>query len=64
MTLLVCWAGIDTHGPSSLYMAADSRISWKAPAFFDYGRKVFAFTRWPDVLGYRNVSMTLLHRES
>lgn len=52
MTLLVCWAGIDTHGPSSLYMAADSRISWKAPALFDYGRKVFAFTRWPDVLGY------------
>lgn len=52
MTLLVCWAGIDTHGPSSLYMAADSRISWKTPAYFDYARKVFAFTKWPDVLGY------------
>ena len=52
MTLLVCWVGIDTHGPSSLYMAADSRIFWKAPAHFDYGRKVFAFTKWPDVLGY------------
>ena len=52
MTLLVCWAGIDTHGTASLYMAADSRISWKAPAYFDYARKVFAFTKWPDVLGY------------
>ncbi len=52
MTLLVCWAGIDTHGTSSLYMAADSRISWKAPAQFDYARKVFAFSKWPDVLGY------------
>ena len=52
MTLLVCWTGIDTHGPSSLYMAADSRISWKAPAHFDFARKVFAFSRWPDVLGY------------
>jgi hypothetical protein len=52
MTLLVCWAGIDTHGTSSLYMAADSRISWKSPAQFDYARKVFAFSNWPDVLGY------------
>lgn len=52
MTLLVCWAGIDTHGTSSLYMAADSRISWKSPAQFDYARKVFAFSNWPDILGY------------
>lgn len=33
-------------------MAADSRISWKAPAQFDYARKVFAFSKWPDILGY------------
>jgi hypothetical protein len=52
MTLLVCWAGVDTHGTSSLYMAADSRISWKAPAQFDYARKVFAFSNWPDIIGY------------
>ncbi len=52
MTLLVCWAGIDTKGPSSLYMAADSRVSWNDSAYFNYGRKVFAFKRWPDVLGY------------
>ena len=52
MTLLVAWAGIDPHGPSSIYIASDSRISWGAAASFDYGRKVFAFARWPDALGY------------
>lgn len=54
MTLLICWVGIDNHGTSSLYMAADSRVSWKvpAPAHFDFARKVFAFAKWPDVLGY------------
>ena len=52
MTLLVAWAGIDTHGPSSIYIASDSRISWRDAAKFDYGRKVFAFANWPDVLGY------------
>ncbi len=52
MTLLVAWAGIDTHGPSSIYITSDSRISWGTAATFDYGRKVFAFARSPDVLGY------------
>lgn len=52
MTLLVAWAGIDTHGPSSIYIASDSRISWGKTARFDCGRKVFSFSRWPDVLGY------------
>lgn len=52
MTLLVSWAGIDTHGPTSVYIASDSRISWGTSAKFDLGRKVFAFSKWPDVLGY------------
>jgi len=52
MTLLVAWAGIDTHGTSSIYIASDSRISWGTAASFDHGRKVFAFNRWPDILGY------------
>jgi hypothetical protein len=52
MTLLVSWVGIDTHGPSSVYIASDSRISWQAAAKFDLGRKVFAFSKWPDILGY------------
>ncbi len=52
MTLLVAWAGIDPRGPSSIYIASDSRISWGSATSFDYGRKVFSFSRWPDVLGY------------
>jgi len=52
MTLLVSWVGIDTHGPSSIYIASDSQISWGTSAKFDLGRKVFAFSKWPDILGY------------
>jgi hypothetical protein len=52
MTLIVSWVGIDTHGPSSIYLASDSRISWRDLAKFDLGRKVFAFSKWPDILGY------------
>ena len=28
MTTLVCWTGCDSRGPSSLYIATDSRYSW------------------------------------
>lgn len=52
MTLLVSWIGIDTHGTSSIYIASDSRITWENSAKFDLGRKVFAFSKWPDILGY------------
>ena len=52
MTLLVSWIGVDTHGTSSAYIAADSRISWRSTANFDYGRKVFAFRNSPDIIGY------------
>lgn len=34
------------------YMAANNRISWKESVQFNYSRKVFAFSNWPDVLGY------------
>ena len=52
MTLLVSWVGVDTKGTSSIYIAADSRITWGKRAHFDYGRKVFAFNNHPDILGY------------
>lgn len=52
MTLLVAWAAVDTHGTSSMYIASDSRISWSTKATFDMGRKVFAFRKHPDILGY------------
>ncbi|HEY2711445.1 MAG TPA: hypothetical protein VGI60_02940 [Chthoniobacterales bacterium] len=52
MTLIVSWVGIDTHGPASIYIAADSRISWNASKTYDYGRKVFALKSSPDIFGY------------
>jgi hypothetical protein len=52
MTLLVAWAAVDTHGTSSMYIASDSRISWGNEATYDRGRKVFAFQKYPDILGY------------
>lgn len=52
MTLLVSWVGVDPHGITSAYIAADSRVSWGKIASFDHGRKVFAFRLSPDILGY------------
>lgn len=52
MTLLVSWIGIDTHGPASAYIVADSRISWDAKRVFDYGKKVFATKCYPEIFGY------------
>lgn len=52
MTLLVSWLGVDSRGPASAYIASDSRISWGNLGAFDYGKKVFAFNYYPDILGY------------
>lgn len=52
MTLLVSWVAVDTHGPSSIYIVSDSRITWAANTHFDMGRKVFSFRDYPDILGY------------
>src|SRR5689334_18933450 len=52
MTLLTSWVGVDTHGIASIYIASDSRITWTNSVTFDFGRKVFAFNNYPDILGY------------
>lgn len=52
MTSLVAWIGVDNHGPSSAYLASDSRISWNPSGQFDSGRKIFASRSYPDILGY------------
>ena len=53
MTTLVGWTGVQGDGPSSIYLASDSRISWKAgKQKWDAGRKLFAFRNSPDLLGY------------
>ncbi len=52
MTMLCSWIGIDTHGHSSAYILSDSRITWPGKVFYDYGKKVFASKRYPELFGY------------
>jgi hypothetical protein len=52
MTSIAVWAGVDTHGPASIYIATDSRISWGISHQWDQGRKVFACPSRPHILGY------------
>jgi hypothetical protein len=53
MTSLIAWIGVDSHGPASVYLASDSRISWPDSEAWDHGRKVFAAMNYPEVLGYQ-----------
>ncbi|SKA97248.1 hypothetical protein SAMN02745130_03972 [Thiothrix eikelboomii] len=60
MTTLLSWVGIDTHGPASVYIASDSRISWGSSQQWDVGRKVFASKTSPEIFGYcGNVSFPI-----
>ncbi len=52
MTSIAVWAGVDTHGVASLYVASDSRISWGLSYRWDQGRKVFACRSQPHIFGY------------
>jgi hypothetical protein len=54
MTTLLAWVGVDQRAPSSLYLAADSRITWAEGMTWDHGRKLFASRTQPDVnvIGY------------
>ena len=52
MTTLICWVAVDPNGPSALYFASDSRISWGAGREWDVGRKLFAARSHPDIFGY------------
>ncbi|MEZ8719074.1 hypothetical protein [Vibrio splendidus] len=52
MTTLLSWTGVDTHGPASIYIASDSRISWGISNTWDVGRKVFSSKNRPEIFGY------------
>lgn len=52
MTSLLAWAGVDSRGPASLYIASDSRISWGRSHRWDNGRKTFASSHAPYAFGY------------
>jgi hypothetical protein len=52
MTALISWLGADSRGPSSLYIASDSRLSWDKETKWDRGRKVFHSEKYPHIWGY------------
>lgn len=56
MTSIVLWVAVDAHGPTSINLASDSRISWsnaqKISHVWDFGRKLFASKKYPEILGY------------
>ena len=53
MTLLVSWTGIDSRGPASVYIAADSRLTWGGDqGHFDHAVKTYAMHNFPAIIGY------------
>jgi hypothetical protein len=53
MTSLAAWPGIDSRGLSTLYIVADSRISWPGSSdCWELGAKVFASSITPDIFGF------------
>lgn len=53
MTSFVAWLGADSRGPTSVYFASDSRLSWGTdPRTWDTGRKLFACHRSPEIFGF------------
>jgi hypothetical protein len=53
VTSFVSWLGADSRGPTSIYFASDSRISWgNDPLAWDTGRKLFACRESPEMFGF------------
>ncbi len=52
MSLVVAWIGIDTHGPTSAYIASESRLTWNNNLHYDGCRKTFFSKRYPEIIGY------------
>jgi hypothetical protein len=51
MTLLVAWVAVD-RTPASVYIAADSRISWSTGIYWDHAQKVFSSPETKEIFGY------------
>lgn len=52
MTSLVAWVAVDSVGPSALYFASDSRITWGDGRRWDFCKKVFSSNTEPEILGF------------
>lgn len=51
MTTLISWKANDSRGITSIYLASDSRYTWKESKW-DFGQKVYACTKFPEIIGY------------
>lgn len=53
MTTIAAHLSVDSRGPSAIYIASDSRITWGgASQRWDAGQKTFASSASPDIFGY------------
>lgn len=61
MTSVIAWIAVDQRAPSALYLASDSRFTWSQTDSdgkktiqrkWEYGRKLFASRKYPDIFGY------------
>lgn len=56
MTLIISWIGVDNkkdgNKVASLYIASDSRYTWKNVGGYDYGIKVFGAVNFPEIFGF------------
>jgi len=53
MTSFVAWIGVDARGPTSMYFASDSRVSWgEGNGTFDLGAKLFTSNSEPEMFGF------------
>lgn len=51
ITTLISWKAIDSHGIASIYIASDSRFSWKTD-YWDYGKKLYGSNKFSEMIGY------------
>ncbi|SER11672.1 hypothetical protein SAMN03159444_03267 [Pseudomonas sp. NFACC02] len=52
MTSLIAWVAVDSVGPSALYFASDSRITWSGQTRWDFCKKIFSSNSQPEILGF------------
>lgn len=66
MTSFVAWLGADSRGPTSVYFASDSRLSWGTDSrTWDNGQKLFRCQRSPEIFGFTGYLLlpkNILHR--
>lgn len=52
MTTLISWITYDQDKQASIYIASDSRLSWKKDTYWNSGRKIYCSNKYPEILGY------------